>query len=527
MSRSRGSLMLIPDTFERVSARLRNFRPTFLVRKAGHAVYYLPHSRSLRFLIGVMPLLVWISNAHAQATPSLVEMATTLTNQGVFKFNGLEFAAAAANDAAYANLLKTCAPAKGAAATGCTGATQTIFNRLRELEDNADQLLGRGETQFSLRLTPEGLGSALRWTAPEEYAAQGSLATRFANSQTAVLANRFAALRIATLGLLARGNSNLDDSGSLAAADFGAFGGSAGGDAGGFSFGRFSAFINGGFGTGDKKPTTFEDAFSFDSTEASAGADYRVSRNLVVGLLIGHSEKRVNFNSSLSVVDGALRGNGQSGMLYAQFETDTVYINGSVGLQHLSLHTKRRITYPSNNPDIPSVNETSLSDTGANTLSANLASGYVVHYRGFSAEPYISAEYVHVRINSFMEYNSEGFNFDVAEQNIHSTSGAAGLKLQYALLPRFGVIVPYVYGEYRRIFSDPSRTVQSTYAAGVSTQPDMNIPTDAAPSHYFVVGGGGSIVLKHGLQGFMQYTRVLDYTNYTDHVVSGGVRWEF
>jgi hypothetical protein len=42
-----------------------------------------------------------------------------------------------------------------------------------------------------------------------------------------------------------------------------------------------------------------------------------------------------------------------------------------------------------------------------------------------------------------------------------------------------------------------------------------------------VVGGGGSVVLKHGLQGFMQYMRVLNYTDYTDHVVSGGIRWEF
>jgi hypothetical protein len=53
------------------------------------------------------------------------------------------------------------------------------------------------------------------------------------------------------------------------------------------------------------------------------------------------------------------------------------------------------------------------------------------------------------------------------------------------------------------------------------------LTTDEPVKHYYVVGGGGSIVLKHGLQGFMQYSRVLDYTNYTDHTVSGGVRWEF
>jgi hypothetical protein len=95
------------------------------------------------------------------------------------------------------------------------------------------------------------------------------------------------------------------------------------------------------------------------------------------------------------------------------------------------------------------------------------------------------------------------------------------------LLPPFGVIVPYIYGEYRHQFSGASRTVESTYAADTVPGSGFEIPTDALPGHYFVVGAGGSIVLKFGLQAFAQYVRVLDYTNYTDHVFSGGFRWEF
>jgi uncharacterized protein YhjY with autotransporter beta-barrel domain len=496
----------------------------------------LPHAGdaaiSRRALERLTPLVLlalccsWATQVHAQAAPSLTTALTTLSDDGVFQYNGLEYAAAAANDRAYQNLLSICSPQAPSASCATGTNTQRIFERLRELEDNADQFLGRGETQYSLRLDPEGLGDALRWTAPEEFAAQGSLATRFANSQSSVLNDRFAALRIASIGLLTRADSD-DGDVRVAASDYSAFGGSAGENSGGFSLGRLSVFVNGGFGTGDKAPTTFEDAFSFDGTEASAGADYRLSRNFVVGVLVGHTERRVDFNSALSIVDGQMRGNGQGGTVYGQFETDTVYVNASLGFQHLSLHTARSITYPSNNPDIPSVNETSTSDTGSNTLTATVSTGYVFHYRGFSAEPYLNGEYVHVRVNAFTEHSGEGFDFNVDEQSIHSSTGAVGLKLQYAILPPFGVIVPYVYAEYRKIFSDPSRTVESTYAAGDSGAPDMLIPTDAAPSHYYVFGGGGSVVLKHGLQGFMQYVRVEHYTNSTDHVVSGGVRWEF
>jgi outer membrane lipase/esterase len=478
-----------------------------------------------------LSLLLWHAAAFAQQqpAPSLALMVTTLTSQGVYQFDALEYDSAVANDAAYRNLLPICGGPPTSTPTSCTGTTQTLFGRLRDLEANAAQLLGEGPSQYSLRLAPLGMAAALRWTAPEEYAAQGSIATRFANSQASVLNNRFAALRITAGAFPVAQSDENGDGDAVASTGYGMLGGGAGDDIANVSFGRLSIFANGSFGTGDKAPTTFEDAFSFDDTEASVGVDYRLSRNWVIGILAGHTEKRVDFNSELSTVDGALRGNGQSALLYGQFGGDAFYANGSIGLQHLSINTARRITYPSNNPNIPPVDDTADSDTGANTLTATLASGYVFHYRGLSAEPYLNGQYVKVSINAFVEHSAEGFDFNVGQQNIHSSEIAAGLRFQYALLPPFGVIVPYVYGEYRRELADGSRIVPSAYAAVPDSgyASGMDLPTDASPTHYYVLGGGGSVVLAHGLQGFVQYMQVFDYTNYTDHVVSGGVRWEF
>jgi uncharacterized protein YhjY with autotransporter beta-barrel domain len=468
----------------------------------------------------------WHASAVAQTageTPSLLTMVSTLTDDGVYAFNALAFAAARANDAAYARLLPLCA---GAGSAGCTGATQQLYFQLRALEDNANELLGRGEQTYSLRLSPTGVASALQWTAPEEYAAQGSMTSQFANSQASILTSRFAALHFASMAT--RLAANVDDGSSATwAAAYSALGGSAGGDVSNFSFGRFSAFVNSGFGAGEKSPTTFEDAFAFDSTEASAGLDYRITDRLVVGLLAGHTERRVDFNSAESIVAGGIRSNGQSGTLYVQYEGDAAYLNGSVGSQHMSLHSQRKITYPSNNPIVPSVNVTAVSDAGAVTTTASVAGGYVWHYKAASVEPYINGLYAHTRIGSFTENASNGFDVRLDGQSIVSSEATVGLKLQYAILPPFGVIVPYIYGEYRHQFAESSRTVGSSYAADGSASSDFSLPTDAAPQHYFVAGAGASIVLPHGIQGFVQYLRVLQYTNYSDHVFSGGLRWEF
>src|SRR5690348_6909773 len=51
----------------------------------------------------------WVSQARAQSqTPALVNMVNTLSANGVFQFDPLERAAAAANDNAYAKLLPIC-----------------------------------------------------------------------------------------------------------------------------------------------------------------------------------------------------------------------------------------------------------------------------------------------------------------------------------------------------------------------------------------------------------------------------------
>jgi len=458
-------------------------------------------------------------------SPSLLLLVTTFTEDGQYAYNALDFAAARANDAAYANLLPICGGA-GTGSAACTGATLTLFNQLRALEDNANELLGRGETQYSLRLSANGLANALQWTAPEEYAAQGSMTTQFANSQATVLANRFAALHFAAMATQLADDID-DPTATRWASVYHALGGGASADSSIFSFGRFSVFVDGGFGSGQKAPTVEEDAFAFDSTEASAGLDYRLTDRWVLGLLAGHSERRVNFNSQESIVDGEIRGNGQSATLYTQYEAKEAYLSASVGFQHLSLSTIRKITYPSNNPLIPSVDQTAVSDTGANSLTASLSTGYVLHYRSASIEPYVNALYTHTLIRAFVENNTDGFDVSVGSQSIVSTQANAGLKLQYAFLPHWGVIVPYVYGEYRHEFEGNSRTVESKYAADPGASVGFDIPTDDFPNHYYVVGAGGSIVLPHGLQAFAQYVAVLDYTNYTDHVFSGGIRWEF
>jgi outer membrane autotransporter protein len=467
--------------------------------------------------------------AHAQSPTGNL---TALVDSGLYAYNGLEIAAAKANDAAYGLLL---ADNCGAAPTGapppatCSApGQQQLFQRLRELEDTANGLLGRGETTFSLRLGAQALGFALRWTADEEYSAQGSLTNKFANSQLTTLAGRFSALRFATQIRIARGDSPDADADGPKLSFYSNSvpqGGGASADSNPFPASNWGIFGNGSYSAGTKAPTTFEDAFNYNDSEYSAGTDVRLNPHLVIGVLAGHTTKNVNFNSSESIVDGGIHGTGYSAITYAQFEGDAAYANLSLGYQHLNLDSRRSITYPSLNPLIPSINEVSTSSATATSWIASVGTGYTFHWRGFSAEPYLNGQYVNTSIGAFTEHGGNGFDTDVGSQSIPTLTTALGLKFQQAFLPPFGVIVPYIYGEFRHEFLENSRIVNTSYAGASAA--DFSLPTDVPTRNYFAGGAGITVVLKHGLQGFVQYVKVFQLTNYSEYVASGGIRYEF
>lgn len=469
------------------------------------------------------------------AQPCLFTLTTRAAPNGAYAYNALEIAAARADDAAYASLLPIC----GVGATGrsCTGAQANLFTRLRELEDNAAQLLGPGygPTFYSLNLTRQGLGFALRWTADEEFAAQSSVTNRFANNQLAAISNRLTALRFLQTVRLARRDAAgpdalyADDSESGAAWGRTEITGGAGGDPGS-QFGRWSVFANGAYGAGTKAASTYDDAFSFGGTQFSGGADVRLSPHLVVGVLVDHVRQEADFNSSLSIASGGIWASGFGVASYVQLDWDAAYLNFSLGVQRLSINTTRVVAYPSNNPQIQSVDTTFYSNTEATSLLFSGGTGYIFHARGFSAEPYLNAQYVHTHIGAFSESASGpdlGFATSAAGQNVTSLTGVAGLKFQYAFLPSFGVILPYVYGEYRHEFRNPAQDVASQFTSTSSGGDYYQLPTDSIRPGYYEAGAGFSAVLPHGAQLYAQYMRVIDLQYYTDYVVSGGFRFEF
>ena len=458
--------------------------------------------------------------------------------------NPIEQAGARANQAVFDQLTggqtPTCPQDIRTPTGACTGAVFEIFSNVRELVETANDISDSGPTDFSLGLDQENLGFALRWTAAEELAAQGSSATQFSNTQLNSLASRISALRFGARGGPSAFNATR---GTIwAGRDRRAAGGGASADPDtGSIASRWGGFLDGSFGYGNKEDTTdpfnpagstgSEDAFDYDGQEGTVGVDYRLRDQFVIGGLLGYTKRRIDFDSAVSIVDAVIEADGESLILYALWENERYYVSGSLGGQWLTYDLSRRITYPSLNPIVASVDVTTRSKTKSDAVTATLNAGVTLYAHGWGMEPFFKADYQKITINDFTEAGASGFEFQFGDQDIKSFDIAAGFKLHYAMTPRFGVVVPYLRAELHKELEDKPRNISAVYsalpAANVTSAADFDLATNRRDDQFAIAAGGFSVVLAHGLQGFLQYQQVFGLDTIHDRTITGGIRLEF
>lgn len=405
-------------------------------------------------------VLVFSFPVHAQSAPeaqSQDALVQLVDSAPPGTFNQLEQLSAAANQASY-NLLTAnpnavvyCNPEQNGPGGKCEGTTYTTFSNLRVLVQSANELLNNGgPTFYSLHTSDQGLGFALRWTAGENLAAPGSVATQFANGQLSSVLGRIEALRLGASGFAFNG-TNLQQSGNPSVASDSpvfvpgqgttALGGGASADSSEIGIAsRWGGFLNGAYGWGYRQPSVLEDAFAFDSSDATLGIDYRLTRRLVLGLAGAYTNQRVDFDSQRSVAGGGFRSHGYGATLYGLYEWEGPYISASATWQRSQFHETRLITYPSFNIAVPSVDVTADGSTNIDSLLATVGAGWSFNWRAFGAEPYLNANYHHEDLDGFSETSTNdagpnagqeaGFGLSYAPQLFRVLDASAGFTMR-------------------------------------------------------------------------------------------------
>ncbi len=412
-----------------------------------------------------------------------------------------------------------------------------------------NEICRRGDLSAALRqlcddvgLLPAGdLGAAMRAVAPEEVAAQGTVslasqATQFRNIEARLEVLRGGATRAAMSDLAFRvGDVTLGgDPGPAPAAEpidvaaaldarqsdeptGEADDGEADDDeAAEPGSSRLGFFVTGTIGAGDRPEVSREPGFDLETEGITAGVDYRLNDQLIVGGALGFSA----YDVELAGGGGELEVEGYSLSAYGAFSMGNFYLDGILTYGDNAFEVSRAIDFPGRSRLL------ARGEPDGSQIAVSLGSGYELQQGAATLGGFARVELVDAAIDRYREQGAPGFDLEIDEQEVQSLLTKLGLQLTYAATLGRGVLLSTFKIAYLHELEDGSRDIVSRFVddpGGTS----FAIPTAAPDRDYFNVGFGLSALLARGHQAFVFYQSDLDRDDLNNYLVSAGLHFKF
>jgi len=187
--------------------------------------------------------------------------------------------------------------------------------------------------------------------------------------------------------------------------------------------------------------------------EASAGAERRVTDNLVAGFSAGWSRAHMNVGDGLGWTDADTVLVGTYGSLYR-------------GGLHLDWYGGGGVTDYDMFRAMPALGAAATSRASGYQLDARLNGGWDVPYGRLIAGPAAGLEYHHLGVDGFTESGAGPLNLAVGRQYAESLASDLGFKASRAFTLLGAGFDPSVSAAWRHEYVDQTRTLNAAFDSG-------------------------------------------------------------
>lgn len=380
---------------------------------------------------------------------------------------------------------------------------------------------------LSYGLENDELNNALQSIAGEEMVTPQTQLSEVRDTQVGVLQGRLAALRAGQLDQLRSANLLFDTGREvmIASSDptFAPEGVSA------VSSDRLGVFVTGTFGLGDRDQTSELDSFDFETAGITAGVDYRLTDEIILGAAIGYGLFDVDFDSTSNSPSGQrLDSDSYTFSLYGTwYPTERLFFDAVANVGISQYDSKRRIIIMSQTGQ-PSENRTARGDFDALVYGASVTAGYDVPvWQGLTVTPSVGLDYQRADIEEFEENGAAGLNLEFEDQDADSLTASVGLQAAYPISLDFGVVSPFLRATWLFELAGNDDGTEFSYAADPTGLSAFELKPVDKDRSFGVVGGGVSAALPRGFSLFAEYDTVVGLEDFTLHRVVAGLRKTF
>jgi uncharacterized protein with beta-barrel porin domain len=235
---------------------------------------------------------------------------------------------------------------------------------------------------------------------------------------------------------------------------------------------RLAVWVSGSVEFGTVLPDGTVASGRFTTAGLTAGVDWRVHADLIVGAAIGYGSDR----STIGTYGTRSDATSVSGAIYASYSAfDPWFIDGMIGYGQLDYANQRYVT-----DDAITVAGNRKGSYWFGAASV----GYEFKYHALHLSPYARADFMRATLNGYSEQGASAELLTFGATDFHSLTGAVGVRGSYDMPMRWGVLTPTARAEYRQTldgafqqsmyYSDIGASMTSTLAQASTTRGTFN-----------------------------------------------------
>ena len=272
---------------------------------------------------------------------------------------------------------------------------------------------------------------------------------------------------------------------------------------------KWGAFLTGSGEFTHIGGTTNAAGYNLNTGGVTAGADYRVSDKLAVGLSLGYA------NTTASLVNGgSLDADGGRLGIYATYFDQNFHVDASV-TGGINSYRSRRVT-----PN----NTVATGSPDGSEINVLIGAGYDWKFGAITVGPVASYQYTNMRMDGFTETGAFA-PLAVSGRSADSSRTSLGIRASYEGHIGSAIIRPEVRLAWQHEFGATSYAITSRFATLGGNPFTVTGTTVGRDS---VLASAGFIIMWNERLGtYLYYDGQIGAQNLESHNISGGVRFQF
>ncbi|MFH1067068.1 MAG: autotransporter domain-containing protein [bacterium] len=273
-------------------------------------------------------------------------------------------------------------------------------------------------------------------------------------------------------------------------------------------------FVNGSGALGSRDGDANQIGYDFTSGGVTVGGDYRLFKNLAVGLMTGFSSSSTSLDDAGSTTDMQ----GYSIGTYVMGSWKGFYMNGMVNLGLNAYDMKRRIVFPG-------IDRTATAKPDGMQYSVFGEGGYDWTYKHFIFGPLGSLQYTGVSVDKYTETGAGALDLTVDKQDQSSLLANAGGRVSYMWDASFATFLPEFSLSLQQELLGSDHVVTSQLAQGSGGA--FTTTTKGAPQTSALIGMGINVQIDANWNCSAYYHCQSGFGDYIANMFNVGARYSY